>query len=448
MPNPYEQTSSLERLAIDSLFRDQPDLFEAKLYQGLVDSRGDRGGTAEGQTPKAELANIVGKWANNLNNSQKTLRYPYDLLTSPHFQTFMKIDIYDPDHASARTRRTEHKAEEASKSFKGVIKNFIRGAQQAGLFGLTGGTGAETPQDQVSIADSLINKTVQAGVTVVGPVLDSVSNFMTARGGPRSNYTLGINDPISNHHRPSWVEEETGIARYPMTWRGTICLYIPTGLDFSYGLEYEDANMSGFDVLKLGYAAANKDIDPKYSSEIAKKLGFANLKVMNALTDKIPGFSGEWDKFVSAQTKQVVNPMSLHLFKEVKRREFTFPYTFLPRSYEETIQVMKIINAFKFFAHPERSANGRFLDYPAEFKIHFVENNGRPNFYLPSIQKCVLKGVKVKYGDDASFSTFQRDGDYYGSAPTKITMELTFGELEILTRERFANPYLKNSWGA
>jgi hypothetical protein len=29
-----------------------------------------------------------------------------------------------------------------------------------------------------------------------------------------------------------------------------------------------------------------------------------------------------------------------------------------------------------------------------------------------------------------------------GSAPTKITMELTFGELEILTRERFANPHL------
>ena len=129
--------------------------------------------------------------------------------------------------------------------------------------------------------------------------------------------------------------------------------------------------------------------------------------------------------------------MSLHLFKEVNRRSFSFAYTFLPRSREEMETCHEIVGLLKFFAHPKRSeGSGRFLDYPAEFGISFLTGDGKENAYMPKILKCSLESVKVKYGEETSFSTFRTD--QYGAAPTKMTMELSFSELEILTRDRLS----------
>jgi hypothetical protein len=96
------------------------------------------------------------------------------------------------------------------------------------------------------------------------------------------------------------------------------------------------------------------------------------------------------------------------------------------------------MHTLKYYSHPKRSeGSGRFLDYPAEFQISFVMPNGKLNEYLPIIHKCVLTHIKVKYGEDTVFSTI--DVENGGAPPTRIEMELTFSELEILTRERFAH---------
>ena len=96
----------------------------------------------------------------------------------------------------------------------------------------------------------------------------------------------------------------------------------------------------------------------------------------------------------------------------------------------------EIIGLLKFFSHPARAeGSGRFLDYPAEFQIKFLTADGLQNGYLPYIHKCALTGVKVKYGEETTFTTFETDG--FGAAPTKIIMDLAFSELEILTRDRF-----------
>jgi hypothetical protein len=44
-----------------------------------------------------------------------------------------------------------------------------------------------------------------------------------------------------------------------------------------------------------------------------------------------------------------------------------------------------------------------------------------------------LKDIKIKYGDEAVMSTFY---DEDGPIPTKIVMDLSFSELEILTSDR------------
>jgi hypothetical protein len=94
------------------------------------------------------------------------------------------------------------------------------------------------------------------------------------------------------------------------------------------------------------------------------------------------------------------------------------------------------VNILKFFAHPKRSeGEGRFLDYPAEFQIYFLQGDGKNNAYMPYIFKCALKDIKVSYGEETVFSTFESDD--FGASPTKMKLDLTFSELEILTRDRF-----------
>lgn len=422
-----------------------------------------------------------------LHRNPKILRYPYDLMMNPEHGMYMKIDIYEPDATALATRRKtfadeamlnkkleEFRRDILQKTDNETLKKLLGGRDYNRAADLTGLVNqlSELPPPVGDIAfpqydidvDSFVKAAgeirkqqglpaneksetadkekfdwggiVQKGALAFAEALDvqATATKLAVMGGMRASKLVG---PYFEQPMSSWVEEETGMPSQGQNRVGGVYLYMPTTIEASYGIEYESSNMAGMDMLQLPNALLSSDVSPDVTREIARKIGFANLKVLDKVAQFVPGFDGSFEKYMSAQTRQVTNPMSLHLFKEVKRREFTFPYVFLPRSREEVQHIHRIINTLKYYAHPQRSSSGRFLDYPAEFKITFMENDGTENFYLPIIQKCALSGIRVKYGDDATYSVFTRD--ISGSPPTKVTMELTFSELEILTRERFSS---------
>jgi len=341
-------------------------------------------------------------------------KYPYDLMSDPSMQSMMCIEVWDNNPASLDTKR---------KAFENLAVK---------LFGKTKAAAAKAQADAPAGKKNDLMGIVDAAA---GAASEAANLFV----GTLSQAALGGNLDAEGKGRDSYTEEQTGVGGGTSQVLQRIYLYMPTGLEVGYGIEYEDASMSSLDTLKLPKALASGDVNA--ARDLGKKLAFANLKVLDKLGELVGAESGTFSKFASAQQRQVVNPMSLHLFKEVKRREFTFAYTFLPRNRMEMNTVYEIIGLLKFFAHPKRSeGNGRFLDYPAEFSITFLNRNNQENVYLPKILKCSLQGIKVKYGDDAAFSTFAPDDvndNMSMGAPTKITMELSFSELEILTRDRF-----------
>ena len=254
--------------------------------------------------------------------------------------------------------------------------------------------------------------------------------------------TSGATDPTKNFDRlqmDSMIEETTAVKGGTSKVLHRIYLYIPNNIQADYGVEYETTNMSGMDVLKL-VGAIIRDGDAESTGAIAKKIALGNLKIFESGL-QILGVGGDLDslqKKVSAVNRQVTNPMSLHLFKDVKRRSFSFAYTFMPKNQAEMSNCYAIINTLKYYAHPATSDKARFLDYPAEFMIKFTDPQATSglNAYLPVILKCALTGIKVTYGEDSVMSMFERDKN--GAPPTKIKLELTFDELEILTRDRFS----------
>ena len=142
---------------------------------------------------------------------------------------------------------------------------------------------------------------------------------------------------------------------------------------------------------------------------------------------------------VSAANRAVPNPMILQLFKSVNRREFSFSYEFVPVNEREALMVYNIIRTFKKYSHPKRALQGRYLEFPAEFRITFMQGTGE-NLYLPRIARCVLKEVSVKYGTE-TYASFAPIAGRDGSPPVRIEMTLTFSEVEILTQERIDQGY-------
>lgn len=334
-------------------------------------------------------------------------KYPYDLLSNPTLQSIMKIEIYDTGGGTLDTKRNRFQR----------IANSI-------LDKITESIGkGEKPETEPTDISSMVGAAGGAILGGIGAIANTVEQVFL--GGDLQGQGLG---------RDSYTEEQTGLNGLTQQILQSIYLYMPTGLEVGYGLEYEDSSMAALDNLKLAKAISQGD--QAAARDIGKKLGLANLKVLDSLGDLVGAESGTFSKFASAQQRQVTNPMALHTFKEVKRREFNFAYTFLPRNQQEMQTCHEIIGLLKYYAHPKRSeGNGRLLDYPAEFGISFLMGDGTVNGYLPQILKCALKSISVKYGEDTTFTTFSQDA--FGAAPTKITMSLTFSELEILTRERF-----------
>jgi len=337
---------------------------------------------------------------------RKHYKYPLEILSSPDHQNAMCIEIWDNNPAYLATKR------EVFKRLGESSARAIGAAQET----------AESGEGGADIGD-IVGAGLQGAASAAGLFVSTIADALV--GGNLQGQGLG---------RDSYTEEQTGLAGATAPVMHRIYLYMPTNMSFGYGFEYEDANMSGMDILKLPKALAEGNAE--VARDIGKKIAMSNLKVLDDLASKVGIEAGTLGKFTSAQQRQVINPMNLHIFKEVKRREFSFGYTFLPKSRKEMLNCHEIVNILKFFSHPKRSeGNGRFLDYPAEFQIYFLQGDGKNNTYMPYIFKCALKDIKVTYGEETVFSTFE--SDEIGASPTKMKLDLTFSELEILTRERF-----------
>ena len=121
------------------------------------------------------------------------------------------------------------------------------------------------------------------------------------------------------------------------------------------------------------------------------------------------------------------------LFEQMGLRSFTYNFTFAPRNAQETEDVQTIIKLFRFHMAPElQGANERFLTLPSTFDIHYMYQMNRDtameNSFYSKIATCVLSDCVVDYtpGGVKSFAS---------GAPTQITMNLTFKETELLTKE-------------
>ena len=227
----------------------------------------------------------------------------------------------------------------------------------------------------------------------------------------------------------------------------SVALYLPPNVQDNTSARYEDTATG---VLGLGAKAglgfidafAAKDYDAAakifaesggvFAAEVAKRAGAA-------LAEGAAGTEGALGLF-NRVFGRADNPFMEVLFNTMNIRTFTYNFNFAPRNEDETAEVQKIIQLFRYHMSPElQGANSRYLTLPSEFDIHYMyhakDGTSYENDYFNRIATCVLENVAVNYTPGDKVRTFQ-DG-----APTQITMTLSFRETELLTKERINQGY-------
>jgi len=198
-----------------------------------------------------------------------------------------------------------------------------------------------------------------------------------------------------------------------------IALYVDGPPSVKYAMQYANKDLGSLTAL-LGGSAFDTQGVFKGGAEAAAAFG--------ATMAKLPGAFGAADvgSALSASSGTALNPFKEVIFEAVDFRSFAFKYRFFPKSRQESDDIKRIINLFKFHMHPELSTGKLFFIYPSEFQITYYFGTSENN-YFHKFRPCVLQNMEVTYGGE-QFSSF-RDGH-----PTEINVALTFQETEILTR--------------
>ena len=220
----------------------------------------------------------------------------------------------------------------------------------------------------------------------------------------------------------------------------SVCIYTPgDAVKFSYAANYESL-ATGLAGLMASSMEAGKSMDLKEAitqgggQMLERVLGEAVVGIASAL----PGV-GDIRGAIDKSMGRALNPFNEQVFRSVPFREFAFPFTFAPKNRKEMENVHKIIKLFKFHMLPEFSNKtyNAFLS-PSEFQITYMYRS-KMNSYIPQISRCVMTAMEVDYATEGAFHTFREDDK--GAAPVITTVNCTFAETEIMTKETIAKGY-------
>ena len=220
----------------------------------------------------------------------------------------------------------------------------------------------------------------------------------------------------------------------------SIAIYLPPNVEDTTNAAYNDmrTGLAGFLAARGEQIASTQDAE-KIAKDLLGSAGGvlsgAALRAVSEVAEMALGAEGT-TQLVNKAFGQADNPYMEVLFDAMQLRTFTYNFIFAPKNEKETEEVQKIIQIFRFHMAPElRGGQSRFLGLPSQFDIHYMylpmgqTNEAKENLYYNRIATCVLQNCVTNYTPDGVKS-------FEDGAPTKITMQLTFKETELLTKEK------------
>jgi len=203
------------------------------------------------------------------------------------------------------------------------------------------------------------------------------------------------------------------------------------------GVTYKDQELGMMDV-------AVGSIISTFASESSGGRSLDNVETDNIKTKAVLRKLGESvgidsDELYTLDTGHLVSARMEFVFEAVKKRVFTYQFSFYPKSEKEAMEIELIIRTFRRNMLPARAGDEQdilSLKVPNEFNIEYYYKTAENNF-INKVGTCLLTDCDITYGGD-KYGTFKqsktKEGDP-GASPTETHMTVTFQEMDIITQE-------------
>jgi len=222
-----------------------------------------------------------------------------------------------------------------------------------------------------------------------------------------------------------------------------IALYMPPAVSVSYGANYTETDIGVFAGIAQGAIQAFKDTGTSggnretqirsaidAAADLTKEgLAQAFIKTMGATA---PGAAA----IIAINRGKIITPQMELMFSGIGRRDFSYEFTFVPKSKQEAERIEDIVKSFKIHMHADFTGTEggmREMDIPDFFNIKYMYK-GNENTHLNRISTCVLTKMDVNYGADRFVA-------YEDGVPQTTKISLSFAELEIITRDAIKEGY-------
>jgi len=218
-------------------------------------------------------------------------------------------------------------------------------------------------------------------------------------------------------------------------------IYMPIALQFDDRLQYNTPSLDTLGGTLL--AGLNQGGGILASAADAIERGFASITdLFNGVPEQAAGLAAvrasQAVPFVpesvrnslSVAARVSLNPNTVAAFGSVGLRNFTFQFSFIPKSAEEAQEVKKIIYFFRKHAYPERFGGLVAYKFPDMFRIKLLYNTSDGNYKTvgTDILDSYLQNVTTNYNPQQM--AFHPDGE-----PVETTLALTFIEHRTLSRQ-------------
>jgi len=273
---------------------------------------------------------------------------------------------------------------------------------------------------------------------------DSKEEFKYAESLKRRGKKGSITSAQAVHLSKGQRQRGSGMSSYRNTTKritDSVAIYLPPNVTDSTTASYTGAATGVIGAAAAGAFGiaknmANSDYEAAAQGLVDSAKAMVGEAAIKAATEIAEGLTGSEGTrgLINKAFGQADNPYMEVLFDKMELRTFTYNFTFAPKNKEETMDVQKIIALFRFHMAPElKGEANRFLTLPSEFDIHYMYQDkagqASENDFYNKIATCVCTGCEVNYTPDGVKS-------FEGGAPTKITMNVSFQETELLTKER------------
>jgi hypothetical protein len=278
-------------------------------------------------------------------------------------------------------------------------------------------------------------------------VVGAAKGLMGGMGGSSSKggilrYPLSIgqsNAPaiLFNIHRATYKNDGGGVN---VSSNAHIALYMTQGLNMKDSMQYEDraSGVAGslmdskFEMSLDGLKKASADIvdagKAGAASDIGKGLAVGAITKSMGIGAGALGYiaTGGLDE-TTKKTQQVLRQNPFITFKGVGLREWSFTWSFIPESAEESKAAKAIIHKFRMAMYPEKHAFT--LGFPDVFNIEYI------NAEFPKMPEVALTSCSVDYNKDSN-SFFMQNNE-----PVRIDLSLTFKELMPIYQKHIKQGY-------